>query len=213
MVEPTRQSLYLMQNQHGLIKIGRSLNVEQRRQSLQTSERCSIQIVGIFSKFGDFEEAIHLRLNDFRVLGEWFLGTPEARAAISEGLGLPDIFWPIAYDPAAAEEWITHMEAVRVVRYLKKSIYREIGLLRSATEPSWVYDNAIYFICRAAEAGKLSASDARPEVPKYTAEVEAALTIWPADRRPDSWENSAIACCIAGLQALQATIKEPLRIG
>ncbi len=43
------QHLYIMQNEHGFIKVGRSENPEKRRRSLEIHERCKISIVGIFS--------------------------------------------------------------------------------------------------------------------------------------------------------------------
>ena len=78
MVEPTSQHLYVMQNEFGLIKIGRSIAVESRRQNLQQTDRCQIEIVAVFDFWGSLEETIHLELEEFRLIGEWFAGDEEA---------------------------------------------------------------------------------------------------------------------------------------
>lgn len=54
----------------GLIKIGRSVNPEDRMKSLQTGAGCELEILAVID--GDKERELHKQFAEFRVFGEWF---------------------------------------------------------------------------------------------------------------------------------------------
>lgn len=223
MAEPTGQHLYVMQNEFGLIKIGRSVDVERRRLTLQSTERCRIQTVEIYTGCGDMEEDIHLDMDDHRLAGEWFDGSDEARAALCELISCddPPIRWPYAYDPSGASAWLDHINVVRHAAAIRRELYRQITILRDAHEPSWVYDSGVFYAKWRAATGRPPGldtvkidgqtathwfdldSDAEGIVPAFTASVENALLAWPDDLRPATWTGTPIACCIAALAAIR----------
>lgn len=98
MVDPNSQSLYVLQNEFGFIKIGRSLNMPRRVNALSASDGCEIYVVEVCTNCGDLEELLHIELDEHRVVGEWFEGTDEARARIAELLASPDMDWQHPYD-------------------------------------------------------------------------------------------------------------------
>lgn len=221
MVEPTGQDLYVMQNEFGLLKIGRSIDVERRRLTLQSTERCTIKIVEIYTGCGDMEEGIHLDMDDHRLAGEWFDGSDEARAALCELIACddPEIIFPYAYDRAGAQTWLDHINVVRQADAVRRELYREITILRTADGPSWVYDSGIFYAKWRAATGRRpglrsikidgetathwsdSDSNAQGIVPAFTSSVENALLVWPDDLRPATWTGTPIECCIAALTA------------
>lgn len=106
--------LYVMQNEFGLIKIGRSTNVMRRMRALQGTEMCRIQLVGIVEGAGHLEESTHIALDDFRLIGEWFDGGEDARNAIIQLLDMKGDKWP--FDLAAKDaidRWLDAVEGRR----------------------------------------------------------------------------------------------------
>lgn len=146
-IKPALQHLYVMQNEFGCIKIGRSIDPWQRRLNLRQTEHCSVELIAAFEGGGENEEAIHLELNEFRLEGEWFEGRHAARAAIERIFGPEPLEWKFAHDPEGAAKWLDHLRVVRAANYIRNLISNSIGILRSATEPSWVYDGRV-FLCR-----------------------------------------------------------------
>jgi hypothetical protein len=61
--------LYVMQNQFGLVKVGRSAKPEFRRKQLEKSDLCSIVLVAVLKNAADREEQCHKALDDFRLIG------------------------------------------------------------------------------------------------------------------------------------------------
>ena len=230
MVQPASQHLYVMQNEFGLIKIGRSIAVETRRNNLQQTERCKIEIVAVFDLWGSLEETIHLELEEFRLIGVWFAGDDEARAAIEEVIN-PDapFVWPFTYDEPRAEEWYDHLSVVRAASYINKELYRTVRDMKGSGEPSWVHDSRIHSALHLARTGQRAMisietrnaetvvvehreDDTESLVPAYTATVANALLVWPEDIRPASWEGTALDCCIAALEAVRRQLpKVPSR--
>ena len=101
-----KQTLYVMQNEHGFVKVGRSLNPESRRKSLEASEDCHIRIVATFPNQGHREESIHIALDEHRIEGEWFDGSASALAAIAEAVDPGASFnWPFIMAGQSAEKW------------------------------------------------------------------------------------------------------------
>lgn len=59
MTDPRTQMMYVMQNECGCIKIGRSVDPWQRRLNLRQSEHCTVELIAAFNGGGEHEEAIH----------------------------------------------------------------------------------------------------------------------------------------------------------
>lgn len=228
MVKTTDQNLYVMQNEFGFIKIGRSVDVERRRLTLQTTERCKISVVEEFAGCGDLEEDLHIEMADFHVAGEWFDGSDEARDALSGFIGAddPPIEWPYKNDQDMAVAWLQHIEVVRHAAAIRKALDREIGILRSADGPSFVHDCSIFAVKFRADTGRRcwitcgkieskwfdTDSGTNGIVPAFTASLENALLAWPESDRPQNWNGTAIDCCIAALTAIRARLPRVERI-
>ena len=74
--------LYVMKysNRDDVVKIGRSINVEQRRRTLESGHAFYIGVVAVFPGDGHFEEQVHQRLDIFKAKGagrEWFTVSSE----------------------------------------------------------------------------------------------------------------------------------------
>lgn len=229
-VRPSRQDLYLLQNEYGLIKIGRSIDVAERIAKLRQSERCAIHFIVRFRRAGHHEEGAHINLHKYRLIGEWFSGSPDARAAIEREFCLDDVEWPVAYNAAAADRWVAHMRDVRTVRRLRRAIYRQTTLMR-ANGPHESEDVCIFMLLRHPLIDTVGEPEVRwngeklvrlyhdrrtgqmQPIPAYSHDLQAALTTWPEELRPTTWEGSAFECCIAGLTALRASISETPKLG
>ena len=60
-------------NEHGLIKIGCSMNVDKRLSTLQGSSPINLVLLGVIHGSYETEKAIHKLLKKHRIHGEWFL--------------------------------------------------------------------------------------------------------------------------------------------
>lgn len=230
MTEPATQHLYVMQNEHGCIKIGRSVDPWQRRLNLRQTEHCKVELIAVSEGGGEDEEAIHIELDDFRLEGEWFDGTDAARAAIGRVFGPEPLEWKFAHEPTSAVEWLDHLRVVRDANYIRNAITREIGILRTAAEPSWVHDGGVFWCRHLAETGAravLSVEKRKGKtvnvwyhegaekgevLPAYTSSTDLALLAWPHDIRPATWEGSAVECCIAALTAIRTRLPKVARL-
>jgi len=220
MVEPAHQDLYVMQNEFGLIKIGRSVDAETRRKWLQSREQCRIALIAILPGSGDQEERIHIALTEYHLMGEWFHGHREARGAILATVGLPsETLWRYSVNHQAARQWIERLEQWREDRKLDKEFGREITTLARADGPHYIYDIGIWMLVYHRELAlpwrmnfrdlngrkvrMVDKLDGLPEapIPAFTSDIAAALMVWPDEDRPASWEGSALQCCVAGLKA------------
>ena len=205
-----------MQNEHGLIKIGRSVDPERRRRVLEAEERCRIVLVAVQENWGRFEEAIHIDMDDFRIMGEWFSGDAFARELALIHFGMPkDTKWPFELNQMAAEAWLDELEQWRTIRSVRKSIDHTIQTLRRAEPGAPFLDFHIWHTIWVVARGKdwwvsvdrkgrdivTNSSDEAPrQILAYTTDVEAALTLWPDGDRPARWLRSAKDCCIAALK-------------
>lgn len=188
-----------------------------------------VELVAAFEGGGEDEEAIHIELDGFRLEGEWFDGTDTARAAIERIFGPDPLEWEFSYDPDGAAKWLDHLRFVCGANYIRNSITREIGILRTATEPSWVYDLFVFRCRYLAETGNQPTlltqkkdgntvgawlnpeTDENEILPAYTSSVGEALLAWPDDLRPATWEGSPIECCLAALKAIRARLPKVAR--
>jgi hypothetical protein len=222
--------IYVMQNEFGLIKIGRSGRPETRRKTLEKADICDIAIVTVVELAGHREEEIHAALYDHRLIGEWFGGDDEARAAIIRVVGLcPETVWPYQLANKDADAWLERVEQHRWATRVDKEFQRQIHDVqrmpdRSATDDSRWDDGHIWTLIWGFEhelpagvdvssgkkgelilQGYCEGKDPQP-LPLYTTELEAALSIWPDEDRPEDWTGTPWECCIAALRARKAKI-------
>lgn len=212
MTKPETQTLYVMQNEFGLIKIGRSLDPERRRRSLQSDERCSVALVVSLTGQGHREEVTHLSLSDHLIEGEWFKGTADAQEAISALLPeVATVEWPFHYDAVVAEAWLQDFFDRRDRRSIRKQFYRMLNVHVRGGSPGYGTDVMIGIMLSelAGENEHAEPSPAfvrpvgasKPQEPlNYSTDVRVALNVWPEDCRPASWNGSALECAIAALE-------------
>lgn len=75
--------VYVIQRRpSGAVKIGYSIDIYQRRDSLQTSSDETLFIVTILDLPMEWEKVIHKRLSQYRIRGEWF--SPECLDEIDD---------------------------------------------------------------------------------------------------------------------------------
>jgi hypothetical protein len=220
MTRPDTQALYVMQNEFGLIKIGRSLNPELRRKNLQSNERCVIAVVAVLEERGHLEEAIHQSLKDHAIEGEWFDGSPSARAAIIREiptLGACD--WPFEHSATGAAAWLDEFYVRRDQRSAEKLYRRILQVHLQRSKPGPDADGAICHLISVIETGQIASlmhgrfkgenvvyvcrpgSRERQLAPHYTTDVDLALGLWPDDTRPAFWERTAYDCAVAAMTA------------
>lgn len=199
---------------------------------LRQTEHCFVELIAAFEGGGNDEEAIHIALDAFRLEGEWFDGTDAARAAIARVFSQNALEWRFIHDPDLAAKWLDHLRVVREANYIRQAITRQIGLLRAASDPSWIHDGGVFWCLHLAETGNavmISVENIknnngqmvnvwfnfetkkRELIPCYTSSVELALLAWPDDSRPTSWEGTAIECCIEALVAIRARLPRVAR--
>lgn len=210
--------LYVMQNEHGLIKIGRSVDPEQRRRQLQRLDQCKIELVKVLSSRGRREPAVHRALRKHHIEGEWFEGHDASRAAITRVLRAGVLEWPFPLAESDSEAWLDRLFDVRSLRLARKEYDRQLRELRHCG-PGWVADSRIWSMLSYSQTGKWPMFDVGGEgdavvltaygdgdisivVPPYSAEIELALTLWPEDAAVVSWDGDAHACCAAALKVV-----------
>lgn len=152
------------------------------------------------------------------IIGQLLDGrSQKAQIAILER-GVALFEWPFRWSPGLAEQWIGELKAKQIPTRIRRERVRLIGFLK-AIETGLVdhrtlqgnrFDDArIWFeVYDRAErcrdpSHRMSAQDG--EVPEYTNDLDAALSLWPAENRPNEWlrkspgSTEALNCCIAGL--------------
>lgn len=216
MTDPRSQALYVMQNEVGLIKIGRALDPSARRQTLVQEERCAIEIVAVLPGWGDREEATHIALRDHAIEGEWFVGSNQARAAMAALLpGLSHRKWPYVYDAEQAGVWLDSFYDRRDRRSIKKQFRRILTVHLLQNEPGPDADASLQLLIGLTATGSLpsvayqggqaiywTAGSSRPiPVPPYSTDPALALSLWPEKARPAVWDGSAYDCCVAAMRA------------
>jgi hypothetical protein len=222
---PADQHLYVMQNEYGLIKVGRSLDPERRRLTLQSKCRCQIALVANLPNRGTDEEWAHGRLVAHRLGYEWFAGTAEARHAVSRLLRLGSkVTWPFEHDEPRAKVWLDEFLDDQAVEYWRRVRYKTIGTLKGALaglggmaafqHGGADLDGRIAFAmghigCYTVKSiggvdvvvGFVSELEEDRPMPLYTRLMEAAQSLWPSwlersARRPVA---TPLECCIAAL--------------
>lgn len=238
MVTPPDTDLYVMQNHLGLIKVGKSGNVERRRKQLALADRCEIATVHIVGRGGHRERLILELLSRHREYGEWFSGDECSRSAVRKLTGMSNhLDW--VYPAANGEEiddWISQLQTLREMESREKLSRRLIRDLRTSAQsgsaPSdhydfkiwemiWKYDKGLDPWVTWLDDGQGNAvglatryrNDTPQRLPAFTSNVSAALLTWPDDERPDCWTGSAMACCAQGLALRLTRMRERSRSG
>lgn len=222
--EETRaMTLYIMQNMHGLIKIGRSSNPVQRQRRIRSDGQCAVDIVATFPNAGHFEELAHVRLERHRIALEWFSGDHLARRAIDE-LFREQLSWPYEhYQAEAAAAWIERQLDRGLDRYWRRRERRVIKLLKSAASGTGVcaqYGDGHYqldadigllmgypSVCIDSRKGETIVTGLRDgdrkesEVPRYSRTMDVAQTLWLPDVAVEhrTTYTRPIDCCLAAL--------------
>lgn len=223
------QDIYVMQNEHGLIKIGRSIDPEKRRRVLETAYACGIRIVVVLRHQGDREEAIHMALAEHHIAGEWFEGHDLARANIQALLDV-EMRWPFALDQEAADDWLTGFFDRRDWRSIEKEYQRFFASsMLKASPPFWGIDSRIWRLHQVSQTGQWvvthvgrNGSDVVltsrcPQtkrivaVPRYSLDLEASMALWPDDARPASWDGEPLACAVAALRVRLARMRQAFK--
>lgn len=220
--ETAMMTLYVMQNPHGLIKIGRSESADRRRLQLRKQVRCAVDLVAFFPNAGHFEEWLHLQLEVHRAALEWFNGDDAARLAIEDLLG-ERLRWPYEFRQNVASAWIERLlhdgserywrqRERRVIKYLKSAVIGE-GICALWGDGHYQLDADIGLlmgypvVCiesRNGETivtGRCDGHREESEVPRYSRSTEAAMALWLPDV-PSSARGAfarPVDCCLAAL--------------
>ncbi|MFM0327786.1 GIY-YIG nuclease family protein [Caballeronia glebae] len=219
-LDTQKMALYVVQNAHGLFKIGRSRDVRRRLIGLTHSHNIAVQTLLILEECGHFEEWIHLSLDADCVANEWFSGDDEGRLAIEALFGVR-LDCPFKHDPVAAENWIEHIEDRTIAAKYQRRRRELVQLLKSAVLRIGTYsdyseersypglESNIAMLAggyQGVSVGKVvtgtrEGHDRPEEIPHYVRDIDAAIKLWSVDtpverRRPI---NSALDCCLAAL--------------
>ncbi len=220
--ETRTMTLYVMQNMHGLIKIGRSANPIQRRKQLRQQARCAVELVATFPNAGHFEEWVHAQLETHRAALEWFNGDDVARFAIDDlfGAQLPWLYTFHADDAAA---WIERLLDTADGRYWRRRERHAVRSLKSAASGEGIYAMhgaghyeldaeialGLGYPCVGICSHKRETIVTVPndgesmgsEIPHYSRSIEAAMTLWLPDV-PEAERGTytrPVECCLAAL--------------
>lgn len=205
-------SLYVMQNEHGAIKIGRSANPEERKAQIAQVFRCKPKLVAVLPDAGHKEEWCHRQLTEHALGSEWFAGSAAARTQIAELLEVR-LVWPFAESRVAQERWLLQITDDAAFRYWRKQERTVIRRLMGAVNGSqrllpWL-DGDIAFAMgyRGLSYGKdgltgaLGEQGPRVAIPAYTQSLGAARVLWPADHTsaPEPTTNDPLEFCLIAL--------------
>lgn len=209
--------LYVTQNEFGLIKIGRSHDVERRCRYLARELGCQIDIVAVVPESGHMEEYFHITLDHHCVGYEWFDGTEEAKAEIVSEMLIADLVeaWPFALDRSKADAWLDSFYDHQATLSIKKSRLREFNYFRTnvfgTMDPKHQIGNRSHDLrlwriinedledefvptfeklkdgTYDAVLEKRSTGKKVGRIPDYTTVLDDALLVWPDSKRPKVW--------------------------
>lgn len=207
-------SLYVMQNEFGAIKIGRSAQPEERKLQLEQELRCKIKLVTVMPKAGHREEWCHLQMAEHSLEGEWFRGHAASRAQVEKLLSAA-LTWPYGVDEAGLAKWLERIRGGRGEQYWRKrerTVIRQLlGALRGTSTVRQYLDANIALLVgfsSVCSSGKTESGydgvrgDGRAvePVPAYTNSLAAAKLLWPDDapqREPTT--TNPIEYCLEAL--------------
>lgn len=81
---------FVRAGKRGPIKIGWAVDPERRLKILQIANHKRLRLLGACAGGAWREAELHVRLDEYRIRGEWFRPTPEVLAVIEECLGKDD---------------------------------------------------------------------------------------------------------------------------
>lgn len=135
------------------------------------------------------------------------------------------IRWPFEFDAKRSDQWLEDYWDRSVHDWRPGSISNLHGYLRRAESASWTTDLLAWDIHCILEYGDrfvgsvVDGGDGEPQtvcevggarvvVPKYTQDIDAALSLWPDTLRPTSWSGSAFDCCKSAIEVRRAKWRE-----
>ena len=226
---PDAQALYVMQNEFGLVKIGRSLDPERRRKNLQSGEGCAIAVVAVLDGQGHREEQVHLSLQRHIIEGEWFKGTPTARAAIIKALPhLAACDWPFEYDARGAKAWLDDFFGRRDRRALERMYHRILNVHVCGSGPGASADGMICLLLSLSETGDMvgvsvgreggqtvadihdPATGETSRAPPYSTDLASAMTLWAESTQPVVWGGTPYECAVAAMKERYVRLRSGL---
>jgi hypothetical protein len=228
MVRPQDQALYVLQNEFGLIKIGRSRDPERRARALARRERCEIRIVAVLPGCGHLEEATHLALSEFAIAGEWFAGgvaTRETVEALLESVTAWD--WPFEDRPDGADHWLDQFHdrrgAEAEVRLFRRIL--KVYLLKELPGP--LADAAVHQLSELFRCGQLPAISVRKvcsahislywvrgrwlTVPPYSTDMALAKSLLPPGYLASIRMETPLEVCVAAMELRLEVLKQEVR--
>ena len=205
-------SLYVIQNEHGAIKIGRSGDPEERKTQIAQLFRCKVRLVAVFPDAGNKEEWCHRQLFEHALGSEWFAGHDVARARISELLA-STFEWPYTESPATLEQWLARISDDATDRYWRKlertAIRQLMGAVQGGHRLRPYLDSDIAFAMGHTNlmqnneglTGSVDGQGPRILLPAYTQSLEAARHLWPANdtSSPEPTTTDPLEFCLLAL--------------
>ncbi len=204
-------SLYVMQNEFGAIKVGRSVEPEERKRQLVQELRCKIKLVTVMPKAGHREEWCHLQMAEHSLVGEWFAGTLAARNHIAKLLKAT-FTWPYEEDAEGLARWLERVADGRGHQYWRKRertvIRRLLGALQGTSKVRQYLDGDIALLVgyesltsgRNGDEARWRGEGPYVVIPKYTHSIEAAKLLWPDDAPgPEPTTTDPLEYCLEAL--------------
>jgi hypothetical protein len=214
--------LYLMQNHIGLIKIGKSKQVEARKRQIEKVDLCTLEIVKVLYELGNDEPFYHSVFRKNRAVGEWFYGDKKALKKASSFFLLGRNFvWPyVLAEDKVIDDWLKRVEDCRYIKSAKSLLQRQLLIMQEQENPNnlredihrrfnwkiWQllnrFENYREVYCSNDQNGPhlgFTGEDEIIEIPQYTNNLEAALSLWPYNKEPTNLTGLAWDCCLEGL--------------
>jgi len=207
----TDDHLYVIQNHLGLLKIGRAGDTKARFRRIARDDLCEVIPVAIREREGWREPFAHRMLRKHNLIGEWYDGTDKARRAVIRAIPLHrHTEWLVSLgELGAIEAWHDRVRINRQVISARK-LYQRVIQHMSHHGPHDAFDlehYKIWEIMERYEAGRnerdfnlIRLEYSHDIMPKFTTDIEAAMSLWPDDARPAMWHGSAWDCCVEALK-------------
>lgn len=164
-----RDDLYFILNPAlGIIKIGISNDVEQRRESLEHASGCWLQVLRVVEGAEDYEQDLHDAFWESRLIGEWFEPSPEL-------LGL-------ATTDAPVHEFVAGHRTM-IANHRKARTERKATRMKAAKGAARSYHKALALLKAEARRLKAAAREAHAQCFADHAEAERAAVLVRQERR------------------------------
>ncbi|QKR98698.1 GIY-YIG nuclease family protein [Sphingomonas sp. CL5.1] len=218
--------LYVLQNEHGSYKVGRTWSVKRRIYEIQRSDVCKIFPIFSLNECGPWEVYIHNKIRKHVLLNEWFKGNDESRMDL-QNLLETNLIWRTIYNQKDENKWLKDLELSKMRRYTVKLLQYEIRYLNDTERNklrdysiidfvSKIISNDVYDRVLGTGIAQIFREEERKRsysgkylIPDFTIDVDSALLLWPNDIRPDYWHGSAIETSAALLRYLRCKVANP----